>query len=126
MKAKFGLIFLIIASILAIMQVVFFYNDTLLNFGNLLIVFLLTLGSVLGGTLTFSKDVEVYKQQKAGAIGFIVCIFLIIAMSYQILTASGQTSPQEFFILIIYALVFGFYGAKGAIGYILPPKLLSS
>jgi uncharacterized membrane protein len=126
MKAKFGLAFLVIASLLAILQVMFFYNDTSLSTGNLLIVFLLTLGSVLGATLTYSRDVETYKQQKVGAIGLIVCIFLIIAMSYQILTSSGQTSASEFFILIIYALVFGFFGAKGAIGYILPPKFLVS
>ncbi len=126
MRAKFGLIFLVIASLLSMMQVIIFYSPSQLSGVNLMIVFLLTIGCVLGGYLTYSSRVKEEKKQKSGAIGFIVCIFLILAIALQILSSSGYTTSQEFFILMIYAIVFGMYGARGTLGKIIPTNFLSS
>ena len=117
----FGLVFLVLSIILIVIQIFMFTDsDKLSNFVDirLIIIFFLTSGSIIVAGLALSKKTmgEFTKTtfgELAGALAFLMCIVIIIAIAYQLLTGSKKLIPIEYGILIAYAVILVIYGIIG-------------
>lgn len=119
-KSFFGYLFIMLAGLLTVTQIIIFpFADadgvaSGLGGGRLFLLFLLTVGSVIGGFLALDAQEDIWGRKIAtfGALGLAFC--LIIAMAFFVLSANLGVNAWEYFILFFYMMVFGIYGFIGS------------
>lgn len=119
-KSFFGYLFIMLAGLLAVTQLIIFpFEDPSgvasgMGGGRLFLLFLLTIGSLIGGFLVLDEKEEAWGKRIAtfGALG--LSFGLILAMAFFVLSGNPGMSAWEYFILFFYMMVFGIYGFVGS------------
>jgi hypothetical protein len=118
-RSFFGYIFLMTGGFLTITQVIIFpFSDmggmsSGLGFGRLLLLFILTLGCVIGGMLGLEHRKERFGQKIATVAALTLSVALIIIMAGLVLTRSPNIGFWEYMAMLFYLLAFGAYGFLG-------------
>lgn len=110
MKVLFGYLFLIMAGLLTIIQAAIFPTSINIDGGRLFLLFILTIGSIIGAGLVMSVDEKEPERKLAAAAAFLICIALIARIAFLVLINSGATDGWEYTLLVIYGCAFGIYG----------------
>ena len=117
MKTLFGFVFLLLAVLLVMFQMVSFLHPEpyFIQHSRLFIVF--TVISLFCASVLYAgKKANRSAARIGGSISLLVCLGCLIFMIHNIMTGAPQIISHGYIVFIIYAVIFGYYGYSGVSG----------
>ena len=109
MKTTFGLLFLMAASLLVVLQAILFLFSISIESSRILLVTIITLGSLISSHMVFEEG-SPSVLRFVTAVTLLLCLGLILYIAAIILLNNTHVAGWELSVSVLYALSFGAYG----------------
>jgi hypothetical protein len=112
-RTFFGNAFLVVAMLLATVQVVAFRSNEQFSGGIAFFLVFLTIGCIYGALLTYHEEVPLIDRKLAGGAALVLCIGNIVFLALFAISGSDRTFWQ-YCVLTVYTGAFGAAGVAAA------------